>query len=124
MKYYIDTCVWIDFVEERTDIDIFAKCVLNEDIVMVSEMLFVELQKNSSGSKVHMIIDLLRSKALLTNVNVNREQIRESERIAAKRNVPRADALHAILTRDNDAVFVTRDKHFLMLRDLCTVLFL
>ncbi|MBN1376781.1 PIN domain-containing protein [Candidatus Woesearchaeota archaeon] len=40
-----------------------------------------------------------------------------SLKISRKINIPKNDVLHAILARDNNAILVTRDKHFYKLAE-------
>ena len=38
--------------------------------------------------------------------------------LAEIRNVPRGDAIHAIIARDYELILITRDKHFQNLKDI------
>jgi predicted nucleic acid-binding protein len=42
----------------------------------------------------------------------------EAKRIAVKKKIPRGDALHAIMARDNNLILITRDKHFRQLETI------
>jgi predicted nucleic acid-binding protein len=121
MRYYIDTCIWIDFVEGRANIDIFVECIQNENIVIQSYLLQKELGKYIKSEHLTVIFALLSGKGLIENVSVNEEDKVEAFKISSERAVPFADALHAILARNNDAILLTRDKHFLRLKDICRV---
>ena len=46
------------------------------------------------------------------------QQIKEAEKIAVERKIPKGDALHAIVARDNNSILVTRDRHFRKLTDI------
>ncbi|MBS3110269.1 PIN domain-containing protein [Candidatus Woesearchaeota archaeon] len=46
------------------------------------------------------------------------KQTGKAKDLSSKRKVPKADALHAVLARDNKAVLVTLDKHFKKLSDI------
>ncbi len=52
------------------------------------------------------------------DVEPSNAQAREARSIAKSRNVSFADALYAIIARDNNAIVVTRDAHFLLLTDI------
>lgn len=54
-------------------------------------------------------------------VPITNKQIQEAQIIGKIRKVGGADALHAILARDNDAILVTRDAHYLDLTDITTI---
>lgn len=117
MRYYIDTCVWIDFVEDRTNNDFLAKCIENEDIILYSYPLEKELLNYMS--KIKIIYSLLLSKELIEYVDVTNEDKSEAFNLSKDRTIPFSDALHAVLSRNNDAILVSRDKHFLKLKDIC-----
>ena len=120
-KYYIDTCLWIDFIEGRTDDDIFVRIIEDEDTILYSYPIEKELLKYFNVSRIRMIYVLLSSKGLLYLVNVNDTEKYEAYNLSNSRNVPFSDALHAVLARDNDAIVLTRDKHFILLKDICDV---
>jgi predicted nucleic acid-binding protein len=121
MRYYIDTCVWIDFIEGRTNTDIFIECILEDHMPILSYPLQKELGKYLHAEQLTMIFALLSSKGLIELVGVFEHDKKEASLLSAQRNIPFADALHAILTRNNNALLITRDKHFLKLRDICTI---
>jgi predicted nucleic acid-binding protein len=120
-RYYIDTCLWIDFIEGRTDDDVFTNIIEDEDIIVYSYPLEKELLKYLNLSQLRMLYTLLSSKGLLYSVNVTDIEKFEAHELSNSRNLPFADTLHAVLARDNDAVLLTRDKHFLILKDICDV---
>jgi len=120
-RYYVDTCLWIDFIEGRTDDDIFTKIIENEDTVIYSYPLEKELLKYLKLIQLRMLYTLLSSKRLLYPVTVTDIEKLEAHELSNSRNLPFADTLHAILARDNQATLLTRDKHFLLLRNICDV---
>ncbi|MFA5797801.1 MAG: PIN domain-containing protein [Candidatus Woesearchaeota archaeon] len=121
MRYYIDTCVWIDFIEGRTNIDLFTECILEDHTVILSYPLQKELGKYVHSEQLTMILALLSAKELIERVDVFEHDKKEALHLSAQRNIPFADALHAVLARNNDALLITRDKHFLKLRDICAI---
>ena len=46
------------------------------------------------------------------------EEIDEAKKLALERDVPRRDAFHAVVARDNEAILITRDYHFQKLKDI------
>jgi predicted nucleic acid-binding protein len=118
MKYYVDTCVWIDFVEgEKYSEDFFYKIIHNEDSIIISNLVFKEFVKHKKYSNIQSAITLLKSKQLIEFVTYTYSQNEEASKIC--KDMPLADALHAIIARDFNATLITRDKHFLMLRHIC-----
>ncbi len=69
-RYYVDTCLWIDFIEGRTDNDVFVKIIENEDTIVYSYPLEKELLKYLDLTRLRMLYSLLSSKGLLYSVNV------------------------------------------------------
>jgi predicted nucleic acid-binding protein len=121
-RYYVDTCVWIDFLTGRTENDFLIRCIYRQDVIIYSYILEKELIKHVDISRLRMIFSLLSEQLL--KIDIEEIQKIEAADLSAERNIPFADALHAILARDNDAIIVTRDKHFESLHDICRILFL
>jgi len=48
---------------------------------------------------------------------MSEKQVKEAATLSNKLKIPFGDALHGVLARDNDAVMVTRDRHFRKLKD-------
>jgi predicted nucleic acid-binding protein len=60
----------------------------------------------------------LKDVKLQERVDIGGRQVDEARRISRDRSVSRGDALHAVLARDNNAIIITRDKHFEVLYDI------
>ena len=75
---------------------------------------------NYSGEKIKKTFEVVPSK-LLIKVPISKEQIKEALAISKKLKIPKKDALHAVLSRDNKAILVTRDKHFYELQETVTI---
>ena len=58
----------------------------------------------------------------MEKVDVSDKQREEAKKIAEEREVPKGDVIHAILARDNNAILISRDKHFQLLKDICEVM--
>ncbi len=54
-------------------------------------------------------------------MNIFKNQLKEASVLCKKRNVAFGDALHSILAKDNNAIMITRDKHFLNLLDIVII---
>ena len=125
-KYYVDTNIWRDYYEDRKDpykdlgeiaFRLLSKLLALNSRIVVSTFLLREFE-------VSYDIDAIRGlthhfERLMEKVSPSDEQLDEANKIARDRNVPRGDVIHAILARDNDAVLVSRDKHFKVLTDIC-----
>jgi len=55
---------------------------------------------------------------ILEKIFVNKEQRDEANELGITRNLPKGDALHAVLARDYQLKLITRDKHFRDLSDI------
>jgi predicted nucleic acid-binding protein len=120
MRYYIDTCVWIDFVEGKNYAeDLLVSIIENEDTILMSEMVFKEFSRYKSYSSINLAFELAESKGLIEIVQASKTQEIEAMRLSIERKLPFGDALHSILSRDNDAILISKDKHFLELKDIC-----
>jgi predicted nucleic acid-binding protein len=124
-KYYLDTSIWIDYYENRSDnlrpLGDWAHRLLSlieakGNRIVASDLLIEELQVRFSEEEAKNILVSYRN--IIINVEFTSSQLAEAGRIARERDVPTADALHAILARDNGAVLIARDHHFEKLFDI------
>jgi predicted nucleic acid-binding protein len=114
--------VWIDFVEGVSYADdFFFRIIANEDVVLVSQLISKEFFRYADYNFIASLLALLDSKDLIEHVSTYKFQEDEAELLAEGRDVPRPDALHAVLARDNNSILVTKDKHFLSLKDVCSI---
>jgi len=124
-KYYLDTSIWIDYYENRSDnfrpLGDWAHKLLslidcNKDVLLISSLLMEELELHFSQKEVCSMLEPY--KEIMTTIKVNQNQLAEARQKAKERDIPKADALHAIIARDNNAILITRDHHFEKLIDI------
>jgi predicted nucleic acid-binding protein len=129
MKFYLDTCIWRDYYENRSDnlrplgewaLQLINKIIKSEGIIILSTFLIKELRKEYSIEKLKDMLSAMPKKSIL-NISYSKNQIKEANNISKKRKIFFGDVLHAILARDNDAILVTRDSHFLELLDIVEI---
>jgi predicted nucleic acid-binding protein len=119
-RYYVDTCVWIDFVEGMEYAEkLFSKIIYNNDILIISKLILHEFLRYKSYERIAALYALLLSKNLIIRIEADQLQENEARILSAQRMIPQPDILHAIISRDNDALLITRDKHFFKLNDIC-----
>jgi predicted nucleic acid-binding protein len=120
-KYYIDACIWRDFHENRTDkfrplgewaFQLFRLVRETQSKVLYSELVLDELSIAYDEKAIKEIFKIVEDEGLLQKVEIGKEQLKEAAKLKREQNLPFGDALHAIIARDNDAIMVTRDKHF------------
>ena len=119
-KYYIDACIWRDYFENRSDrfrplgewaFRLIKKIIGLGDYILYSELVVRELQKYFSDDKIKSIFSLVPEESLL-KASIYPEQTREARFLARKLKIPKQDALHAILARDNKAIMISTDHHY------------
>jgi predicted nucleic acid-binding protein len=115
MKYYFDTCIWIDYLNERNEyvVQKVFEILLNHS-VLISELVLIELRRYVDNV---MLLDFKN----IVLVSASDTQRKLASDISEARQIPFGDALHAVLARDNDAILLTRDKHFIELRDVTVI---
>jgi predicted nucleic acid-binding protein len=128
-KYYIDACIWRDYLEDRTDkfrplgewaFRLIKKIVEEESFIMFSDLVKIELRIAYSEDEIKRMLEIAPPH-LLIRLEGSPHQIREAIAISKQLSIPKNDALHAILARDSDATLITRDKHFCELTDRINV---
>ena len=127
-KYYLDTSVWMDFYENRKDpskdigeiaFKLLCKLLASKTNIIVSIFLQKELEAYYRIEEIRGMTMLFGK--LMIKVELSEEQIKEAKNIAEERKLPKGDVIHAILARDNDAILVSRDRHFQELKDICEI---
>lgn len=125
-RYYLDTCIWRDYIEYRHDnlrpigewaFQLLRSIADKEDIVLFSIIVIKELRQFYSEQKIKSLF-LIIPKELLLEAELSSEQIAEAKIRARILGIPLNDVLHLIIARDNNAILVTRDKHLLFLDDI------
>lgn len=120
-RYYIDTCIWRDYFEDRSDnlrplgewaFRLIRKAVEEGIEVIFSDLIKEELLKEYSEEKIKDIISIVPD---ITWIEATEEHRAEGRAIAQRLGIPDFDVMHAILARDNDAILISRDKHYLEL---------
>ncbi|MDP2749393.1 MAG: PIN domain-containing protein [Nanoarchaeota archaeon] len=124
MRYYIDTSIWIDLYEDRKgfngeplgDYALKLLSFINSGTgkLVITDFLIRELSHNYSLEEINGMFNPF----CYDKIFVSENQRKEAERIAKERDVPKGDALHAIIARDNNLLLVSRDNHFKQLRDI------
>ncbi len=129
-RYYIDACIWRDLHENRSDkfrplgewaFEMFKMIKETKSKALYSELVLKELSITYSEEKIREMFLIIEENNLLEKVEIKREQIQEVLRLKKERNVPFNDLLHAISARDNQAIMVTRDKHFEEFEDITII---
>ena len=121
--FYFDTSIWIDFHEKRGEngelaLKLILK-IINDDLKIAYSDLHIKEFKylGYTQDEVNSILKIVKPDNI-KRVHIYREQKEEAKKLAMERNVPKNDALHAILARDNTLQLISRDKHFEKLEDI------
>ena len=93
------------------------KITKNNDKVIYSDNNIYEL--NIVGYSTYELDNMLQPlKPILIFVESTEKQISKAKDLSLKRNIPKRDALHALIARDNKSILVTLDRHFQKSRDI------
>ena len=125
-KYYIDTSIWMDLLEDRKGynneplgdfaLKLFSLVKAKKSTLIISDILIRELEGYYSLEEINGM--MLPFQKIIEKVIATKEQRVEARKIAEERNLPPGDCLHAILARDNEFILITRDKDFNHLKDI------
>jgi len=125
-KYYIDTSIWMDLLEDRKGynneplgdyaLKLFSLIKAKKSTLIISDILIRELEGYYSLEEINGM--MLPFQKIIEKIIATKEQRVEARKIAEERNLPPGDCLHAILARDNDFILITRDKDFKLLEDI------
>ena len=125
-KFLVDTSIWVDLREDRIGFNneplgdyalkLFLTIMTEKNKIVITDHIQRELESNYGIPEIRGMF--LPFQSIIEKVIVKDEQREEAKKIAEERNLPKGDALHAIIARDNNLIMVTRDKHFRELDDL------
>ncbi|MBS3127210.1 PIN domain-containing protein [Candidatus Woesearchaeota archaeon] len=113
--YYWDANVWLDIYEKRgyaneVATKLLRNIIIEDGIIFYSDLVIDELKKVGYSQYEILQIFSIAKPDHLKKVHIYKKQIDEARRVAKKHDVPEADALHAILARDNQFTLVSRDQ--------------
>ena len=124
--YYFDTSIWLDFFENRDEPNfpksiwarkLIRKIIQEEGKIIFSDNNMIEFVEN--GYLEFEIEEKLNKFGdLVIHIDSTEKEIGKAKDLAQKRNVPKRDALHALIARDNNAILITIDNHFKKLTDI------
>ena len=124
MKYYLDTCIWIDLLEDRKGFNgeplgklawkLLSNISSKGESIAISEEVIKELNTYLSKDEIIGIVNTFKPILIKSNEN----QRIEAENIGRTLCLPTSDVLHTIIARDNNLILVTRDNHFKKLENI------
>ena len=122
-NFYFDTSIWLDHYEKRgahgeSALQLILKIIHEDLVIFYSDIVVKELQKLSySDYEINALFSIVKPDHL-RRVHTTKEQGIEARRLSLQRAVPFGDVLHAVLARDYNLRFVSRDKDFQKLKDV------
>ena len=125
-RYYLDTCIWRDYFENRSDkyrplgewaFKLLKLATEQRINIVYSKIVINELYQKYTNQEISNIFEIIEP--LLIKVKITPENLKEMKLISKRRSLPKHDVLHAILARNSNALLITRDKHFEQLSDIC-----
>ncbi len=121
-KYWLDTCIWRDFYEDRFSkagnplgeyaTNAFMKILKKRDKILFSESLVRELSRDYGEKDINDMLNLLFMGGTLIRVEITKEEYLEARELSEKRKLPFVDCLNAVQARNHNAVVVSQDEHF------------
>ena len=125
-KYLIDTSIWVDLYDDRKGykgellgdyaFKLFAMIKARGDKIIITDLTIRELEMNYSIPEIRGMMKPFEN--IIEKIVSTKKQRDEAKKVSQERNVPKGDALHAVLARDNKLILITRDKHFNQLKGI------
>jgi len=118
VRYYVDTAIFRDYYEDRRDrfrplgewaLMFFKMVEETSGEILVSDTTLAELQVDYTDEEIRKVLGVC-TRVLVTKTSKRITQ--ETEIIKRERKVPKGDAIHALIAKRENALMVTRDKHF------------
>jgi hypothetical protein len=125
-KYYLDTCIWRDFFENRVckihgslgkyALELLLKIKVEESVVIISDLIIEELAKEGFDKKLYFY--LKKYGLYFEEIISTKKIVEKSKKISLLRNIPKSDVGHCLLAKEKEALLITRDNHFKKLVDI------
>ena len=120
-KFYLDTSVWRDYFEDRSDglkpLGLFAfefleKCKNRNWTIFISPKIEQELAKDYSQDKINDCFS--RYLAVIIKIQPTIKELKVAQKIWIKTNkrFPMGDIIHSVLAKNRNAILISRDWHF------------
>jgi predicted nucleic acid-binding protein len=119
-RFYLDTSIWLDLLENRNEPnmpkgrwarDMIARIIERGDEIIVSDFILLELER-AGYSKQELDTTFNKLAPIIVRIDAFERDRRRAKDIAAKKDVPRLDALHAVIASNHKATLVSLDPHF------------
>jgi len=128
-KYFLDTCIWRDFYEDRFSksgrhlgkeaTDLFMRIIKKKDNILYSESLIWEMKKDYDEQEINDMLNFLFLTKILKRVKIKEDEYKEAKKLSQEKNIPFIDCLNAIHARNHNAVMISQDRHFIIdLKDI------
>lgn len=121
--YYLDTCIWRDFFEERFSkagkpfgkyaAKLFMKIITAKDRIFYSDSLVWELKKDYGDEDIENMLSFLFAVNILVKIEITKDEYEDARILSKQRNLPFIDCLHALQARNHNAIMVSQDEHFI-----------
>jgi len=120
-KFYVDTCIWRDYFEDRKDnlkplgefaFQFLKYCENKGFFIIVSNAVKKELFDYYSEERLNQVFSSFKN--LIIEISFSENQAKESFDFweNTDKKFPFFDILHSVIARDNKAILITRDRHF------------
>ena len=126
---YVDTNIWIDYWIDRKSglipfgdfaTQMFNRVLDCEFTIITSEYIISEL-KNNFKFELAPRLGVFKSANKLKVVPSQEGVFSLAKSLSEQRSLPFYDAIHVCMAKQEDAILITRDKHFQLVNDLVSV---
>lgn len=115
MKIYLDTCVYIDYLEDRKDNirplgelvhQLIKRAISCEFDIVTSDWVLDEIERYRSKEVFIELLHKLKKMNKITFVYKNKELEEEAKNLTTHQQIHYSDALHVVLAKAADAVYI------------------
>ena len=117
MKFYLDSCIWIDYLDFKREnhnkaVELFNKIISRKDLIIVSKVHFREMHATGYFEKFNKIKNKLFEEGVLKGVKYSEQDYQTALRYNEYLNKGFSDCLHLIMAKNNKAKAISSDKHW------------
>ena len=133
MKVFVDTNIFLDFYFDRKDLilplgefafQFFKRAIECKFFIIICDSVIEELCRvlNLKEKELNetLFFDLIKENKI-RKINFSEMQVKEASDLSKDNLIPFTNALFAVLARDNNAILISRDKHYYKIENIVEV---
>src|SRR3989338_3607915 len=129
--FYLDTCIWKDHFENRCGqggrplgdfaTQLIQKIIKTKDKIIYSDLTIDELLFHHDPEEITEMLAVLNHTGILRKVEISTQDRSMASKLSQTTGIHETDAIHAVLAKEHQAILISQDRHFQLVKDFIQV---